>query len=230
MRFLLPPSIALVAAFAAVLLAHCGGGSTTSFPVTDAAADVTTAGADDAGDGAPACTFGCAADASVPFVLCPASPPQAGAPCAVPGESCEYGTSFWLECNQVLQCLNGVWRQEYAGVSCTWLDAGGPCPATWQQANALDASASCPIADCQYLEGYCECGAACGSGGQRHGRNVFVQPRCAAAASGCPSPRPRLGTACTGHEDCTYGWPCGCGQMQQCVDGVWQGAPTPACP
>jgi hypothetical protein len=225
MRFLPSLSAAsVVTAAALAFLAHCGAGHTLAFAPTDAGPDRTTGGGTDDGgdDGASVCSFCHVNDARVPFVLCSASPPEAGTPCAVPDEACEYGTSWSLECNLVLRCMQGIWREEFSGAPCPRLDAGSGCPATWQQANAVDAAA-CPATDCQYPEGYCECGAACGHGGE--------QPwQCTPATSDCPSPRPRLGSACTGSASCAYGWSCVCGQQQGCVDGVWQGDLDPPCP
>jgi hypothetical protein len=218
------------------VLAHCGG-ATQSADSADSSTDGTAHGdayaPPESGDGS--CDDGDAGDsdgARVPYVLCPVSPPEAGAACGVPGESCEYGPSWWLECNHVLRCTQGAWQDWSGGEVCPSYDGGPACPATYAEALAIDGSAGCPAHDCQYPEGYCECGGpGCGGGGIHEPLPLYgLAWTCAPATSQCPSPRPHLGTACSGEAGCSYGWACGCGQQQQCVDGVWQGNPLPPCP
>jgi hypothetical protein len=149
----------------------------------------------------------------------------------VPGETCEYGSSWWLECNPAVLCLGGVWTDRGIDPECALRDGGGACPATFAQASAADAGAMCPAADCQYPEGYCECLTGCGGGGQVRGHELLGDWYCAAATPACPSPRPLLGTACDVDASfCTYGTACGCGQMEECRQSVWQGQPIPPCP
>jgi len=213
------------------------GGTVAGSRGEDASADGTAAG--DAGatgdatvadvDEEDACVgFGCEQAEAAPIVPCPASPPTLGSPCDQ-GEACEYGSSWWLECNTAFGCIGGQWRPVHP-TACTWLDGGGTCPATFAQASALDAGFECPAADCQYPEGYCECLVGCGGGGQIRKPLIAGRWACAAATAECPSPRPLLGTACEGDASCNYGWPCGCGQMEECRQGVWEGMSSPVCP
>ncbi len=173
--------------------------------------------------------FGCG-QPDVAFLPCPVTAPTSGAACDVEGEDCEYGASWWLVCDLLLRCTGGHWVTPPNGASCGWLDAGGTCPATFAAASAFDGGIECPAPDCQYPEGYCECLVGCGGGGQLPRPELAGRWACMEASAGCPSPRPRLGTSCEAGTGCGYGWPCGCGQSQSCVDGVWQGSPTPVCP
>jgi len=230
------PAVGLAAALTGAVA--CGGRTNGSAP-SDASAERSTvdAGVDssvvvDGGiDDALGCGFSCdAGDERATLGPCPAAPPAAGAPCSSPSEVCEYGSSWWLECNQVFRCQAGQWTVEYDGTQCPWLDAGGPCPATWAEASAVDAAPpSCPFVTCVYPEGFCGCGVACGGGGGLPHPEITGIFTCLPAVAGCPEPRPLSGAPCDGGS-CSYGFGCGCGQGEQCVDGVWQAYPTPPCP
>lgn len=238
-------SLALAAAAAAMLTA-CGGATSTRStedastdgpltPLDGTANGPDGAGADAGASGdAAACGFCVDASSDVQLSVCPSSPPTAGSTCTLAeGEECEYGSSWWLSCDLVLRCQGGTWQRSEPGGQCFGQDAGGSCPATWAEASAIDAGAgvvACPAPDCQYPEGYCECLAGCGGGGAPHPELLMGRWYCTPATPECPSPRPDLGTACSSDAGCQYGQPCGCGQQLQCVDGVWQGYPTPPCP
>lgn len=166
---------------------------------------------------------GCDAGPDVAHVVCPSTPPAVGAACPAIGEACEYGKDWWLDCDLVVQCTASGWQQLPAGLGCPAADAGGVCPATYAQASEVDAGRlSCPAAECQYAEGTCICIPLCTCGPQRR-PEISGRWTCMPATSECPSPRPRLGTACTGAAVCSYGESCGCGEQLQCVSGVWQG-------
>lgn len=221
------------------------GGTTASSGGSDAAADATGGpGADgspfldagvDTGVDAP---FGCGVlceagfDAPPPLPACPAAPPGAGSPCPSQNEVCEYGSSWWLDCNVVVRCETGKWALQHDGGGCDWLDAGSACPATWDEANGVDAALqTCPFTTCVYPEGFCGCGVACGGGGGEVQRpmidGIFV---CIPSTPQCPEPRPLSGAPCDSGAGCDYGFACGCGQVEQCVDGLWQASPAPVCP
>jgi hypothetical protein len=247
-RSVLPCALSggLFVAFAAFAAVSCGGQTTHGGGGgADASSDGTTlheaAPGDDGGTtgvdaqaGEAGCGFLC--DSGVPATSCPPAPPTPGTACVAP-QTCEYGTSWFLECNVVLRCFtntgtgNGTWTAEYDGGGCSWLDAG-TCPATWDEARAVDASpGTCPFASCVYPEGFCGCGVACGGGGGAPAPHdiagIFV---CIPTQPGCPEPRPHSGTPCDGGTACNYGFACGCGQMQQCDNGAWIAEPGPACP
>ena len=224
------------------------GGVTAVGAASDASADRTTAsdgssavdavtGFDAGADTSVGCGFSCddAGDAALP--PCPATPPAPQSPCTA-SQVCEYGSSWWLNCNVVLRCVDTgsgarAWNVEFDGGQCPWLDAGGPCPATWDEAKSVDAgSFSCPFVSCVYPEGFCGCGIGCGGGGglprPADVAGIFT---CIAAQPGCPEPRPLSGTPCADSGAyCSYGFACGCGEIQQCVEGMWQSSPQPPCP
>jgi hypothetical protein len=142
-----------------------------------------------------------------------------------------------------VQCLylnaSWVWTVETDGGNCGWLDSGGACPATWAEANAVDAAPGmCPFVDCVYPEGFCGCGVNCGGGGAprapRAPAPVDVPGffTCIPTMPGCPEPRPLSGTPCDvdASNGCGYGFACGCGQNEQCMGGVWQAYQSPPCP
>jgi hypothetical protein len=233
--------VALVSPAALVAVAHCGGATRTFAGAGDGSTDATAQGEGSAGGGDAACgPFGCDEPQPVgPFAPCSPTPPEAGTPCAVPGEQCEYGGGFLLQCNPVLSCYGGVWTSP-VGNGCAldpFADAGDAgCPATWSESNGFVGSGTCPALDCEYPEGYCACQNYCSGAGQaptprqRPRRTVSGAWACKASVPPCTTPRPLLGTPCDTDAACDYGWPCGCGERQSCVQGVWQGAPIPVCP
>lgn len=168
---------------------------------------------------------------AAPYGPCPLTAPSPGSACPSPGEQCEYGTNWWIGCNQVFRCSPaGTWSPQPPMQVCAYPDASQGCPATYAEATGIDAgNGMCPAAECEYAEGSCACLAACGGGAKRLDLvgNWYCQP----ATPECPSPRPDLGTACDGDGGlCQYGLPCGCGSQLACVGGVWRGGATPACP
>jgi hypothetical protein len=173
-------------------------------------------------------------DASTPLTACPGTPPLPESACTPEGEVCEYGSSWWLECNHVLRCQLGQWRVTYDGTApeCSSFDAGGPCPATWDEAMAVDAATlSCPFVTCVYPQGFCGCGIGCGGGGGVTRPQIQGVFTCIPASATCPEPRPLSGTSCaTEGTYCSYGFACGCGQDLQCSDGIWQANASPPCP
>jgi hypothetical protein len=243
-------------AFAGAILAPAAGcgGATSTQGAPDAGADRTTAfdasfGPDaskvpDAGSDATACGLSCDAagddasgDAASP--ACPATLPASGSACSAPGEVCEYGSSWWLQCNRVAECRAAsagfAWYVQSDGTACTWLDSGGACPPTWEAATAVDAAVGmCPFVSCVYPEGFCGCGIGCGgAGGAPKAPAPLDVPGsfvCIPAMQGCPEPRPLSGTRCAGTTGCSYGFACGCGQDQVCMGGRWQAFPAPPCP
>lgn len=233
---------ALLAACGLAALTRCGG-STAARPQEQSDATSTEhdaaieSGEDSSEDVTTGCGFSCdVADAGdVTLVVCPATAPAVGSACTLPeGEECEYGASWWLGCDVVVRCMQGVWKVAGASQACLEQDAGGACPATFAEAVGIDAGADmCPAPGCQYPDGYCECLVGCGGGGQSgHPRPQAVvgQWYCKAATPQCPSPRPDLGTSCDSDARCLYGMECGCGAQLQCTEGVWQGFATFPCP
>jgi hypothetical protein len=209
---------------------HCGGRAQGG--AVDASGDATAQAEASAG--------GDAGGGDVCVGPCSPTQPEAGSACTVEGLQCEYGGGLLLECNAVLVCDGGAWTPQIGGFCnyAPFADAGDAgCPATWSGANGFLDSGMCPALDCEYAEGYCACLTYCLNGGQAPGprppprRRVTVTGMwdCRAAAPPCALPRPLLGTPCDTDASCDYGWTCGCGDHQSCVQGVWQGVPFPAC-
>ena len=235
--------VASAGAALALTIASCGGGIATG-AAPDASSDGTApidsaldrfSGSDSGLAEDSGCGFSC--DSGVPEVsLCPSTPPSPGSPCTA-FQVCEYGSSWWLECNYVMRCQptaqGSVWSLEFDGGGCPWLDAGSPCPATWAEASSADAApTSCPFVTCVYPEGFCGCGIGCGGGGglprPQDVTGIFT---CIPTVPGCPEPRPLSGTACDDASTyCNYGFACGCGQMEQCANGQWLAQQEPPCP
>jgi hypothetical protein len=244
-RFLWLAAGALACAGGALSLTMCGGTVATGVSA-DASPDRTAAQDGSSSDGTTGfddgvdagCGLSCDAAGDV-LPGCPALPPAEGSPCHL-GQVCEYGSSWWLQCNIVTQCLatpqgEGAWRVEFDGGQCPWLDSGGPCPATWDEASAVDAMPStCPFVTCVYPEGFCGCGIGCGGGGglPRQPMDVTGTFTCIPSTPTCPEPRPLSGTACDAgpNTGCSYDFACGCGQTEGCVDGLWQANRAPPCP
>jgi hypothetical protein len=238
----------LVAAL--ILATGCGGSTaqTTADGSVDAmnptgfdAPSSVESGADSGGeagaDSADGCSFGCndagaAGEAAADAPSCPATPPAPQSPCSVPNIVCEYGSSWWLACNAVFVCQGGTWQGSSDG-TCALVDAGTTCPDTFDQARSADAALGmCPFANtCIYPEGFCGCGLACGGHGGIPGE-VPGFYACIPSTPNCPEPRPLSGTPCDldASTYCSYGFACGCGQEQHCVDGLWRASPAPACP
>jgi len=160
---------------------------------------------DDAGgDGGPT------GDAAV--VACPHSAPPEHTSCPLSGLRCEYGADPNPACNQVYQCGPGTgWLVEPYGAC-----AKGTCAATYA---SVPQNQDCTTngLTCAYPEGECICT-------QDFGGPVRQTPGwfCIAAQSGCPSPRPDIGSACsTPDAQCDYG-ACSGGVGLSCTDGRWQ--------
>jgi hypothetical protein len=151
-------------------------------------------------------------DASEP--ACPATHPTTGAACNFSELYCEYGTDPNPYCNDLAECNNGSWEKEPASASCpspsgmcapyATLAAGGSCAASGQT--------------CASAEGTCVCSNDPG------GLPIEGGPfwSCSPAQTGCPSPRPQLGTPCSGSapSECDYG-ACSGGVAEDCVGGYW---------
>jgi hypothetical protein len=80
--------------------------------------------------------------------------------------------------------------------------AGGPCTD-----NGLTCAYSTGVCNCAVFFGGIEVGDA--------GPSWTCNP-----GAGCPVPRPRLGSPCTGNASCTYET---CSFGEDCQDGVWTG-------
>lgn len=141
---------------------------------------------------------------------CPTAAPTAGTPCsASDADQCEYGSNALSSCNVVIGCLNGSWVG--ARNACPFVDTQpAACPAAWSD---ITAGSSCSPGVCGYGEGTCVCPAS---------DRVW---HCIAAQPNCPSPRPALGSSCSGATECDYGR-CVGGSGQVCRAGSWHSQGT----
>ncbi|HEX8790809.1 MAG TPA: hypothetical protein VF765_07640 [Polyangiaceae bacterium] len=152
---------------------------------------------------------------------CPQNPPSDGIACTVNGAQCEYGTNPDPSCNQIFECLNGMWASGgTGGPSCP----GGTCPMRYVDVVPGQACSPSGLA-CPYAEGECNCSFTTPSGtGTTPTWQCF-------APKGCPEPRPRIGDACTATQEglsCDYG-ACAGGVSVTCTGGFWTWTMT-ACP
>ncbi len=242
---------ALIGSSSAFAAAAGCGGATAASPGADASLDTaSTHDAAHAAESAPpgpdgstpldadaGCGLLCDAG-SMAMPSCPSAPPTGGGACSREDEVCEYGSSWWLVCNQVFRCASGQWIVDELPACDEPVD-GGPCPATWDAALAAAAAiadaapGTCPFATCVYPEGFCGCGVGCNSGPGDPHRPLDVSGifTCLPAKPGCPEPRPLSGAPCDPDAGgCSYGFGCGCGQEVWCTGGLWQATPSPACP
>jgi len=152
---------------------------------------------------------------------CPASPASVGQACDIPDLpdlQCEYGDSPWsVGCDTVLQCNAGTWAvaQPDAESGCQPRPAANPaaCPSPYVYPG--------PTAACSPAGTSCEypAGAGCSCATQSGTTTWTCFPQ-----AGCPTSRPRLGTACSGTaaSNCWY-LSKGCGYIENCIQGFWQG-------
>jgi hypothetical protein len=138
---------------------------------------------------------------------------------------CEWGTDPDPACNTTSRCTTQGWvvyPPTSAGASrpCPTPAAAGACPATY---GAVPAGNDCtsPNLACAYPEGRCECATPTGGPPRAGGGAIWS---CDKPATGCPQPRPALGSSCSAASAlvCDYG---ACtlpaGVVETCQDGVW---------
>jgi hypothetical protein len=163
---------------------------------------------------------------------CPATLPStvlSGNPCpsSLTGVSCEYGSDPDVSCNAVVTC-NGTWAGtgNNAAQTCPTPPATGACPASYAAAQSAGACTQDGLV-CGYPQGRCDCARP--TGGPPIVGGLGTRWLCDDAPSGCPSPRPHVGAACSasGPQSCDYG---ACtiadGVTLACTNGTWQSTPT----
>lgn len=205
----------LLGTFAALACLVACGGSTAS--INDAGSDSGGGGNDAANDGG---------GGGGP---CPSSAPNAGSACTKQ-VVCEYGSSANRACNVVATCNGATWSLSTPAPSC-----GGKnppkCPATYA---SVPKGASCSDAyptDCTYPEGICSCTPGAGGPVPLDASAAATWHCDVPSDSKCPSPRPKIGSACaTPNQLCDYG---ACifpdGTAMKCESGYWNQADVP-CP
>jgi hypothetical protein len=194
------------------LLAACGG-STASIDAGTTNDGGTT---NDAGGSTDAATS-----------PCPTSPPTGGAACSTPAV-CEYGTSPNRACNIVATCTGSTWTLS-APANCNTKNPP-KCPSTYASVPRGQSCSDGFPTDCVYPEGLCSCTVAAGP--VPLDASASATWICDAPGNPkCPSPRPKLGTACNANGLlCDYG---ACvfpdGTAMNCEGGFWNQADVP-CP
>lgn len=194
-------------------LVACGG--KTSDVVTDAG------GPDDGVDAKPHPT---------PAPDCPTAQPQDGSSCTKEGIACEYGDDPRYTCNWVASCTQGRWS--VSTTNSAWCPTPQPnpasCPATHDLAVQGGDCTDIGV-PCEYPEGWCSCidvgGPPMPDGGGPQA--MWMCQSSAQFTQGCPSTRPRLGTACAQADvQCSYS-PCGSpdGLSVQCDSTTMTWAP-----
>ena len=159
---------------------------------------------------------------------CPSTAPSAGSTCgaALSGDGCEYGDDPNLSCNTVATCSGGSWTVKASDGSptCPTPAATGACPASYAAAQTTGACTQSGLA-CAYPQGRCECAEA--TGGPPTVGPQKIEWLCDDPPSGCPSPRPKVGSACAQSGSCSYG---ACtipgGVTLACTGGTWQVSET----
>jgi len=196
-----------------VLVAGCGLGHSQSL-------DDGGAGDDGGGGGG-----GGGHDAGL-VSACGASVPTSGTPCNVPDLVCEFGSDPNAQCNTLAGCVEGKWEvQRSGGENCPTPAPGSKsCPATYDD---VEEGTACPKQDleCGYgSQGYCVCTTPI-SGPPLLDASNSQMWYCDRPGAGCPTLRPRMGSACSKDgQYCDYG---GCtmpgGSALRCESGRWVG-------
>jgi hypothetical protein len=184
---------------------------------------------------------------------CPTTEPAQGSPCNKDGLLCEYGDDFNPICNSIAVCSGTKWARPILG------GGGGPdvCPSKplpTSKPNPSDCAATrasvptntaCSTQSvCAYDGSTCQCGAYCPSfpvGQPPCNPDAGVTMNCCDTSKivwycfdgppYCPTPRPRIGSACAKDGDqCAVEPAQECGQaIMRCEKGVWT-LPFNSCP
>lgn len=181
-------------------------------------------------------------DAGTVGTACPATEPVNGAGCSIADLTCEYGgVGPHLRCSTVFSCIAigneaAKWNARMPPPDCvgSQADNAPACPASF---GALPNGSACPSNTgwaCVYPEGLCEC-SPCGSPDGGGSANLWSCKHWPVAPPPCPSPRPRIGSACGMEEQaCYYGSWCSSVGFDQpamsCRKGVWHDEPLPLGP
>jgi hypothetical protein len=178
---------------------------------------------------------------SQPTGDCPQSIPTSGSRCAMSGLTCEYGNDPSATCDTLVMCTGGAWvtSQEPVDAGCSTSN-GANCPTAF--ANVMEGATcgSTPF-DCYYPEARCSCAPLVLQGACRPPDCPAPTWNCDTPAadidgmlqpeSGCPVPRPRIGSPCSDADferSCNYGY-CQGGVAILCTSNVWQVQTVP-CP
>lgn len=225
---------AIAVACGGSILEPGGGGAGSSSGSTGGSSSGSGAGSTSGSSGGGSSGSGSTSGSSSGGVTtgCPTTPFSSQS-CTPDGLACEWGSSNVLDCDLHGTCNGGVWLimpLNPGGLDC----GGGPpiaCPASYA---SVPVGSVCPTQGgyCDYPEGRCACEVFLGGPAIPGDASFDPYWYCQSPQTGCPQPRPRLGSTCNQEgQTCDYG---GCGQIpggnsEQCSGGVWVSVPTP-CP
>jgi hypothetical protein len=154
---------------------------------------------------------------------CTVSAPSSGGACSPQGLECEYGTDPNLECETIARCDAAGWSiTPPASSGCPTPAPGASCPASY---SVVPQDATCTTAtSCAYPQGTCSCEVYCGpqypTGHMCEAGTPMTWQCTGATTQGCPSSRPRVGSACTDAGlQCNYGDCNSIGVV--CQSGTW---------
>jgi hypothetical protein len=146
---------------------------------------------------------------------CPVSPPTAGLPCSVNALECEYGSDPSAACNTLFTCESPVWKLDHgpATTGCNTTNSA-TCPMTFADVPIGMSCAGSIGLSCDYAQARCDCGVS--------PPLATPQWNCDTPdETGCPLPRPRIGSACSmDGQSCDYGY-CSGGVTLLCSAGTW---------
>ncbi len=152
---------------------------------------------------------------------CPTTPPTDNSACTIETLQCEYGSAPQPMCNTLATCTNKAWHvtAPSKGGACQYT---GRCPPSYKDVPQGAACADAYPSVCVYSEGVCGCEPPLG-GPTPLDAGGAARWSCDAPKSGCPMPRPRLGSSCQPEGlQCNYSacvLPTGTSVM--CETGTW---------
>jgi hypothetical protein len=164
-----------------------------------------------------------------PVPACAETAPQQGSACGPQGLACEYGTATTQQCDTVATCNGGRWEVAVPTMTKSACQSGpaSDCPSSFTTVPVGQHCDDYGVV-CDYPQGRCACTV-------RDSPTVYDAEAqatwiCPSPNSGCPLPRPRLGTPCTAGLECDYGTCAIPGATAEaCTDNVWTEEST-ACP
>jgi len=179
----------------------------------------------------PGPCFDSGTDASGPApASCPAAAPTDGSACDGAIE-CEYGVDPDLRCDTLVTCESGAWTttQTPSSANCSSTNSAA-CPST---NTGLGGACTSVGTTCVYPEERCACATRCGMlgflGADGGPSAQWCCPDAPPSTPGCPSVRPRVGSACSGGGVCDYGF-CSGNVALECTAGTWQPFTMLGCP
>jgi len=180
-----------------------GGGSSSS------GGGQSSTGSGGSGSGSSSGGGGSTSSSGGPVTGCPSTAPTAGAACPTVGLQCEYGSNANPACDDIQTCNSGGWSAPMM-MTC----ASGTCPGSYGDVPKGQPCTTMGL-DCSYAQGQCNCAPTTPPTGLG---SVW---QCTMPATGCPEPRPRIGSSCAMPGlKCDYG-ACHGGVQLDCMNGLW---------